>query len=78
MKVHKMVCINIDLAKRLEKENASALICKLLEAHFLKTDDPMALMSREELKFESATAGLELKSLDAIEKLKAKMLGAKK
>ena len=78
MKFQKMICLDADLVERLRQENASSLINTLLKSHFQKTDDPMALMSNDELEHVSAEARLQLKHIEELAKLKKKMLGAKK
>jgi len=74
MKTNKIFSIDQELAERLRKEsNASSLVNQVLKDHFLKTDDPTALMSDDELQFEIGRADIQMKSLQDIDKLKTKI-----
>ena len=63
MKVHKMFCIDADLAVKLEGENASALVNKLLKDYLSCKD--IESMTREQA--EKRLAYLELKKKHRLE-----------
>lgn len=66
MKIHKMFCIDQDIAEKLKKENASALANHLLIEYFKEKDVESMTPEQKEKRI------VELKiRLEAIEKLEA-------
>lgn len=67
MKVHKMFCIDMELAEKLKGENASALVNHLLLTHFEK--GILANLSIEDLQKRLAVIQLKKKQQQELETL---------